>query len=156
MAGREKISATRLAAEIGVAQPTLSRWLREASTLKGMGKDKRKDATGPRNWSWEKKLEVVAESSQLSNEELGTFLRSQGIHEVQLTEWRSQIQAALAPPSRRGRRRSPEALENRALQRDLDRKNKALAEVTALLALSKKAQELWGGEDDATRTRNGI
>ena len=148
MAGPEGISATRLARETGVAQATLSRWLRQASTLEGMGKGNRKQApsSGPRTWSWEKKLAVVAEASRLRDEELGAFLRREGLHEAQLTEWRAQVQAALAPKSQRGRKRSPEALENRALKRDLDRKNKALAEVTALLALSKKVQELWGDE----------
>ena len=40
MAGSERISATRLSREVGVAQATLSRWLRDASTLGAMGKDK--------------------------------------------------------------------------------------------------------------------
>jgi hypothetical protein len=95
---------------------------------------------------------VVAEASRLRDEELGAFLRREGFHEAQLLEWRAQIQAALSAKSHSGRRPSPEALENRALKRDLGRKNKALAEVTALLALSKKVQELWGDEDGSTRT----
>jgi len=35
--------------------------------------------------------------------------------------------------------KNPDAKKVRELERDLDRKNKALAEVTALLALQKKA-----------------
>lgn len=160
MAGPEGISANRLSQEIGVSQPTLSRWRREASTLSNMAKEKNskkksKKAAGPHSWSWEEKLAVVADAAPLRDEELGAFLRSKGLHEAQLIEWRAQIQAALAPPSARGKRRSPDALEKRALKRDLERKNKALAEVTALLALSKKVQELWGDEGSNTRTNNG-
>jgi transposase-like protein len=122
-----------------------------------MGKDKTKKGgtSGPRAWSWEKKLTVVAEAARLGDEELGAFLRREGVHEPQLIEWRAQMQAALAPKSRRGQRRSPEVLENLALKRDLERKNRALAEVTALLALSKKVQELWGDEDSVARTNSG-
>ncbi len=155
MAGTEGISANRLSQEVGVAQNTLSRWVRCASTLQGMGKDNRKSSSGPRTWPWDKKHAVVAEASRLRDEELGAFLRQEGVHEAQLIEWRTQIQTALAPKSRQGRRRSPEALEIRALKKDLERKNKALAEVTALLALSKKVQELWGDEGSDTRTNSG-
>lgn len=157
MTGAEGISATRLSKEVGVPQPTLSKWCRKASTLSPMAKDNSKKASrsGPRTWSWEKKLAVVSDASPLRDEELGAFLRREGVHEAQLVQWRAQVRAALAPTTRRGRKRSPEAIEIQALKRDLDRKNKALAEVTALLALSKKVQELWGDEDDATRTTNG-
>jgi hypothetical protein len=36
----------------------------------------------------------------------------------------------------------------RDLERELKRKDKALAEAVALLVLSKKARALWGEEDD--------
>jgi len=42
----------------------------------------------------------------------------------------------------------------RALQKELNRKDKALAEVTAILTLKKRMQELWGDEDDDTDSRN--
>ena len=155
MTGAEGISATALAKEVGVAQPTLSKWCRDASTLSSMTKQK-KSSSVPRGWSWEKKLRVVSDASCLRDEELGAFLRREGVHEAQLIEWRAQVQAAFASPTRRNHKPSLEAVEIRTLKKDLDRKNKALAEVTALLALSKKVQELWGDEDDVTRTRNGI
>lgn len=160
MAGPEGVSATRLSREVGVSQATLSRWLRQAPTLRRMAKDKDKTSkdpsAGPRTWSWERKLEAVVEASRLRDEELGAFLRRQGLHEAQLVEWREQVRTALTAKARRGRRASPEVRRIQGLEKELHRKDKALAEVTALLALSKKVQELWGDEDDATRTRNGI
>jgi hypothetical protein len=36
------------------------------------------------------------------------------------------------------------------LEKELRRKDQALAETAALLVLKKKAQEIWGDEDDDT------
>jgi len=44
MAGAERISASMWAKEVGVTQPTLSRWLRDARSVEGMGKRKSKSA----------------------------------------------------------------------------------------------------------------
>lgn len=41
----------------------------------------------------------------------------------------------------------------RELERELDRKNKALAELAALVALKKKREVLWGYEDEPTQRR---
>ncbi len=157
MAGTERISANRLSREVGVAQGTLSRWLREASTLGDMGKDKngrsKSGGRSPRAWSWEEKLEVLAEASRLDDAALGELLRQRGVHEEHLEEWRRAAKEALQPRS--SRRTSPEAKRVRALEKEVNRKDRALAEVTALLALRKKVEALWGDADDGTDTRSG-
>ena len=88
-------------------------------------------------------------------------LRREGLHSTQLEEWRHAMLESLSDansPAKRNsadrRRAKKEAERIRALERDLDRKNKALAEVTALLALQKKVQEIWGDGDDSTRPPN--
>ncbi len=45
MLGPKALTATALAAEVGISQPTLSRWLRETATVEAM--DKRKDEEPP-------------------------------------------------------------------------------------------------------------
>ena len=97
------------------------------------------------------------EAAALSEEDLGAFLRSNGLHEAQLEEWRQKIEdaalGALGKPKKG--RKSPETKRVRELERELHRKDKALAEVTALLALKKKLEILFGeGEDDSTAPRN--
>jgi transposase len=158
MAGAERISATALAKEVGVGQPTLSRWLREARSVGAM-KDVQGEGAGKpergRKWTTEEKLKVVLETSGLGDEELGAYLRREGLHESQLEEWRAAVSAALKPAKAKSRKSSPEAKRIRELEKDLRRKEKALAEVTALLALKKKVRELWGDEDDDTDTRSG-
>lgn len=150
MAGPERISATALSRETGVAQPTLSRWLRER-TLAGMSDDKPK---GRRTWTPQEKLRVVQEASQLDDDQLGAFLRREGLHEEQLREWCEAALAGLAPPKRSRSKKSPEQKRIAELERELLRKDKALAEVAALLALKKKVQAIWGDEDDDTDTRS--
>ena len=40
------------------------------------------------------------------------------------------------------------------LERELRRKEQELAEMAALIALEKKLESLWGGEDESTSTRS--
>ena len=156
--GPRAISATALSKESGISQQTLSRWLREASTVAKMGdRDSKNDSRRPRR-SAEDKLRIVLAASQLSETELGDFLRREGLHTAQLEEWRklalAAAQQALAG-GKTSKRPTSEAQRIRELERDLDRKNKALAEVTALLALQKKVQAIWGDADESTPPKNG-
>ena len=112
----------------------------------------------PDNLPAAEKLRLVKEAAELPEEELGAFLRRNGLHEAQLEEWRHKVEeAALGAleKSKKGRRQaSPEAKRIRELERELNRKDKALAEVTALLALKKKLEALLGDGDDDTPSRN--
>ncbi|MFT4540937.1 MAG: transposase [Planctomycetota bacterium] len=156
--GPERISANALSKEIGISQPTLSRWVRERR-LDGMDDQtppahKRKRTLTPAD-----KLRLVQESSQLAGDELGMFLRREGIHEAQLEEWTAAVTAAalasLEPKKRSRSSRSPEEKKIQALEKELNRKDRALAEVTAILALKKRVQEIWGDGDDDTDTSSG-
>jgi transposase-like protein len=155
MAGPEQISATALAQEVGVSQSTLSRWLR-AGGARRVEATTTNDRRGSRTWTAQEKLRLVHEASGLSAEELGAFLRRAGLHEVQLKEWTEAATAALSTtPKRKGRTASPEAKRIKNLERELHRKEKALAELAALLALQKKLETIWGDEGDGTDTRSG-
>ena len=61
------------------------------------------------------------------------------------------IYAASAPTDVSG---APEVRRVQELEKELLRKDRALAEVTALLALKKKVREIWGDEDDDTPTKS--
>ena len=88
-------------------------------------------------------------ASQLSDAALGEFLRRQGLHREQLEEWKRALEEALAQPRRSGRA-SGDAKRIKELERELVRKDKALAETAALLVLKKKMALLWGDGDDDT------
>ena len=155
MAGPERISATALCGEVGVPQSTLSRWLRlRPSRMVGSMTDRKRSGGG--NRTAQEKLRLVLEASQLRDEELGEFLRREGLHESRLQEWVEAAATALSSTrSRKSKKTSPEAKRIRELEKDLRRKEKALAELAALLTLKKKLETLWGDEDDDTSTRSG-
>lgn len=106
----------------------------------------------PQDWTALERAQAVLAASQLSDEELGEFLRSQGLHREQLDEWKRALEEALAQP-RRGARASGDAKRIKELEREIARKDKALAETAALLVLKKKMALLWGEEDDDTDPR---
>lgn len=161
LTGLHAMSATALSAEVGVAQGTLSRWLKQAGTVGLKMSSTDDDETTPpttkrpQDWTPEEKVALVLEAAGIPDVELGAFLRRKGVHEAQLVEWRTQAtEAAVAGmrnPGRADRKAAAaEAQRIRQLEREIKRKDKALAETAALLVLKKKAQEIWGDEDDDT------
>ena len=157
MAGGEGISASSLSREMGISQSTLSRWLRKASIVESMKKKSTRNRTrSTRQWTAEEKLRVVLATAELTGEELGAYLRKEGLHQAQLDQWRSAIVEALGVPDKQKQRVArEEARKIKKLEKELNRKDKALAEVTALLVLKKKLEALMGGGDDDTPTRKG-
>jgi len=156
-------SANQLALEVGVPQSTLSRWrLRAASasiadTLSFTDhRRSRMFAKRPQDWSAEEKLAAVIEAATLPDEDLGAFLRRKGLHEAQLGEWRQQVLSGLASRPARASRPTGEARRVKELEKELRRKDKALAEAAALLVIQKKVRAIWGDEDDDTAKKNGL
>jgi len=163
MTGPSAMSATALAEESGVSQASLSRWLQLAGTVGDMSKRTAKDKSQgsgvsqrPQDWTFLEKLRVVVEAASLPDEELGAFLRREGVHEAQLNEWR--VAAAEALDFSRSKERKATSAQTkriRELERELRRKDKALAETAALLVLKKKAAAIWGDGDDDTESKSG-
>lgn len=160
MTGPEAISANSLSKEVGINQPTLSRWLREAGTVADVSK-KKKPKTKPKppsaappsaQWSAEEKVRVVLEAAGVSDQELGGFLRREGLHEEDLARFREEVRSAaiagLTLPKKAARGDEQKRIKD--LERELKRKEAALAEAAALLVLRKKAGALWGGEGEDT------
>ena len=149
-----------LAREAGLAEGTLYRWKKEI-ILGGMSADRSNDKATPptkppHQWSAEEKLAVVIEIAAVPEAELGAFLRRRGLHAAQLAEWRKQMTEALQGRGGQADRKAAavDARRVRDLERELRRKDKALAEAAALLILKKKAQAIWGDEDADTKPEN--
>ena len=156
LVGPQAVSANRLSNDLGVSQETLSRWLREARNVDGMTKPARPVGRPSRKpkWSGAEKLRIVMAAHGLSETELGAFLRREGLHEPQLREWRAAAEGALsAPPRRTTPTESADARRINELERELRRKDAALAETASLLVLKKKVQAIWGDEDDTIPPR---
>jgi transposase-like protein len=156
MTDPQRPAAQSLADEIGVSRASLYRWVSEADTLEiavnaeppsfTESMQRLTNMKRPQDWSAEEKLAAVLEAASLSEEEFGAFLRSRGLHEAQLQQWRDQMLVGLEPKAAK----RAETKRIQELERELRRKEKALAETAALLVLKKKAQAIWGDEDDDT------
>lgn len=160
MVGPNRVSATTLAEEVGVPQPTLSRWLRDAPTVPTMNDDEKPTQAQvppkrrPEDWTPADKLNAVGDASRLDLGELGAFLRREGLHEAQLAEWRNAALGALRRRAKRQRGRTPHEKRIRQLEGELQRKDAALAETAALLVLQGKAEALWGAGGVGTNTKS--
>lgn len=144
------VSVARIAQKAGIPKPTLYHWGRQAKIVDMSSRSKKKQrGRKSARWSPEEQLRFINEASSLSDEELGVFLRKEGLHEVDLQNMRKAALAGLKPPVvRRGI--SPQEQELKALKMELRRKEKALAEAAALLILQKKFQALLAEEGDDT------
>jgi len=167
LTGPGAISASALSKQVDVPQPTLSKWLRIAGidasyNFPNSFKDYAKMAEinpprRPNDWSPEDKLKVVMNAASLDDEQLGEFLREKGLHQTHLEQWRLQMLDGLQHnfSKKVAKQKKADAKRIRALEKELNRKDKALAETAALLVLKKKVQEIWGDEDDPTAGSNG-
>jgi len=135
LTGKDGVSARQLALETGLRQQTLSRWMQEASSLPVM------PAKRPRrDWSIEEKIRILATGSALTGAELTDLLRREGVLRAEYEQWR----LALGDEGRAGLATTKRI---RALERELARKEKALAEAAALLVLKKKLRAVVEDED---------
>ena len=102
-------------------------------------------------WDDETKLAVVIDTATLNEHELSIYCRERGLYVEQINQWRV---AAVSGQSKnhlsKKEREEFAALKkrNRELEKELKRKEKALAEAAALLVLRKKAQAIWGDNED--------
>ncbi len=166
MTGPAAISATALSRQVDVPQATLSKWLRRAGFASSYGfpnnahgygdMAKVKGPKRPNDWSAEDKLKIVTEAASLDEEQLGAFLREKGLHLTHLEQWRMQVLEALQnrSPKKITKSKKDDTRRIRALEKELNRKDKALAEAAALLVLKKKVHDIWGDEEDPTAGSN--
>ena len=101
----------------------------------------------PQDWTAEEKLNGLLEYEKLDEVERGKYLREKGLHSVHIERWKQQILEGLK--SSKSSKKDPRDTKIKELEKELGRKEKALAEAAALLVLKKKARDIWGdGEDE--------
>lgn len=141
----------RVSKEEGISDVTLYHWLKQLKIKGGVVPVSKLMSD---KWSPEARLAVVIETAALSEIELGTYCREKGLLVEQVAAWKqafldSQLTANKAqklndPQSRSDKKRIKE------LERELNRKEKALAETAALLVLRKKLDALWETDDEVS------
>jgi transposase-like protein len=142
-------SITKISKEEGISEQTLRNW-RDSARANGTpapGTD-----AVPEDWSTQDKFLVVVETAKLNETELADYARKKGLYVEQIKAWRDACMNAnggIAKEAARLNRELKEAeKKNKQLARELDRKEKALAEAAALLVLRKKAEAIWGEPEE--------
>lgn len=139
-----------LAQETGISEATLYNWRKEAR-LEGYAVPA--DGRNAEQWSSADKFAVVVETASMNEAELGEYCREKGLYPEQIAAWREACLRANADEAARSQAQRQQTKQTRQrikhLEREVRRKDKALAETSALLVLQKKAQAIWGDDEDA-------
>lgn len=136
-------SVNDINSETGIPIQTLHKW--KSKALK-QGIAAVASSQSACQWSDEVKVAIIVETAALNSTELNEYCRSKGLYPEQIHQWRA---AAVSGQSKALSKTEREELqrikkENKALKKELARKEKALAETAALMVLRKKASAIWG------------
>jgi len=129
LTGVNALSAAQLARETGISQQNLSRWLSEA----------RASPFGATvdivsSWSVEQKARIIARAGELGGDQLTAYLQREGLRLDCFRRWRLALEEA-------GEESVGMAKRIAKLERELLRKDRALAEAAALLLLRGAIEE---------------
>lgn len=133
---------------LGVSSWSLYQWSKRYGNAEGMKKNRR-----PGDRSAQEKLKAVIEYEGMAEEKKGEYLRREGLHSDHIGAWKQSMEAGLesmggVDPATRTER-AADKRKIKELEKELHRKDRALAETTALLVLKKKADLIWGsGENE--------
>lgn len=144
----KEIGMSALARETGIAEVTLYRWRDQAHVSRSdVSKKSKQDGR-----SGAQRLAVVLETATLNEAELSEYCRKKGLYADQVKHWREQAEQAMSEGVVSGKIHrdalQTEKKQREAVERELRRKEKALAETAALLTLRKKAQAIWGEAEE--------
>jgi len=137
-------SVAQIHEETGVSIPTLYNWRNE---YRNKGVAVPADSSNPEKWSGADKLAVVIETAPFNEQALSEYCRKKGLYAEQVERWKeAAITGNETKQHGKAEQRSlqQERKKYRHLEKELQRKEKALAEAAALLILQKKAQAIWG------------
>ena len=125
-----------VAREVGIGSGTLLRWRDDVQSMPARG----------RAWTAASRLEALIVTAALDETNKSAWCREHGVYPAELAKWRTSATTALAEPEEA--RASPQTTRQdrkriKELERELLRKDRALAETAALLVLSKKVAVIF-------------
>ena len=142
-------SVAQIHRDTGACEPTLYNWRNQ---YKNEGRVVPADPSNPENWSGQDKLAVVIETASLNEQALSEYCRKKGLYVEQIIRWKElalggyEAQGRLSADERRELKQTRK--QKRQIEKELKRKEKALAEAAALLVLSKKCNAIWGEAEE--------
>jgi transposase len=157
----ETTNLAEMAESLGVGYSTLQKWIaqsrkqefesvprNESSSLTNMIKEKR-----PQDWNLEERLNMIISCGSLDEKAVSELCRKQGIYPHHVEQWKLDFVSKNTLDNKAKAQSEVKTLrnENQTLKKELNRKDKALAETAALLVLQKKVSAIWGNDEDNLR-----
>ena len=142
------ISPRQTAKEVGVSSSAMYIWIKQYGSESPINRTLPK--AKPTDWSKAEQFNILLATAHLSDEARGAYCRQRGLYQHQLDQWREVFMKEKEASTQSKELAELRALraENKALKKELTRKEKALAEASALLLLKKKAGLIWGEHGD--------
>jgi transposase len=142
-------SVAQIAKEEGITEVTLYKWRKEARVTgvatpgNGQTSDK---------WNSQDKFLIVMETFAMNELELAEYCRKKGLYREQIEAWRNVCLQANGQAFDQAKQLNGQLKEEKQrakqLEKELQKKEKALAEAAALLLLRKKARAIWGDDEE--------
>ncbi len=150
-------SRNEFAREMGVGYSTLQRWIRQAKnqelTSPLAEENTMKHERRPQDWSAQERLDMIIQCATLKEAGVAELCRQQGIYPHHVTQWKLDFASGKSAHSRVEKQADTKQLKSeiKQLKKELNRKDRALAETAALLVLQKKVNAIWGCDEDSSQ-----
>ena len=142
----ENRKVKELVDEYNIHEQTLYRWRREAKSKGVVYQD---NVASKQKYSREMQFQIIIETSQMNNHELSEYCRRKGIYAEEIESWKKAfINGETDEQSKIKQEFKDSQAELKHTKKELDRKEKALAEAAALLVLKKKMQAIWSSDEE--------
>ena len=142
------LPVSQFARQEGINLSTLYSWQKQFKTT-GFSVSK---VIPSDKWSAEEKFAIVLETATLSEVEVSEYCRTKGLYPEQIKAWKQACIAANSTDVIQQKKTTPESKADKKrikqLEKELNRKEKALAETAALLVLRKKFNAYCGEDED--------
>lgn len=139
-------SVAQVSRDSGVSVPALYNWKKK---FQDKGHVVPAKSSRPEGWDSKAKLAAIIQTAAMNEAQRAEYCREHGLYVEQLEAWKLAFEAldTSEQPSSKAEL-SAQRQKIRQLEKDLTRKDKALAETAALLVLSKKVQAIWGSKEE--------
>lgn len=136
----ENRSIREVSTEYGIAEQTIRNWIEKVDkgilNLDG--------ELSPKQLGSAEKLHLVLEAAGVPEEKLGAWIREKGLHSEHLQLWQQELRETVTDKNKENKNELKDAKKKiKSLEKELNRKDKALAEMTALVVLKKKVHQIW-------------
>ena len=145
-------SLRQVARKLDLSPSVVARWRLELVQKGLLPENEKISSIDGNEWTPERRFSVVLETATLSEMELADYCRRMGLFVEQVKEWRMIYIKAHEMKMTENLRADKALRETRSrlreLEKELLRKDKALAEAAALLMLREKFNALWDNSEE--------